>query len=181
LDAENVADLRLVKCFAVFGSEDSAHPHRFGISFDFQVGAGALAAGAADIACRMNGTGAMVKAAAVGLLRGLPNPGSGEVFEDLLRLGPVRLERIVSSPFPDDKLYDQGWDEWVLLLQGEARLWVEGEELALGAGDSLFIPAHRLHRVLHTSAEPLCVWLSVQWDQATGSGGDDRAGALPPD
>lgn len=95
------------------------------------------------------------------LLSNLPQPEVGEVFEDLLRCGPVRIERIVSSPSPEPVPYDQPQDEWVLLLQGESRLWIAGEEIRLGAGDSLFIPAGTPHRVLSTSEEPLCVWLAV--------------------
>jgi cupin 2 domain-containing protein len=104
------------------------------------------------------------------LLSGEPGPERGERFEDLLRVGPVRIERILSGPIADDRLYDQGWDEWVLLLQGEARLWVEGEELKLGPGDALFIPAHTRHRVLATSAEPNCVWVAVHIEGAAGPG-----------
>lgn len=97
----------------------------------------------------------------VNLLRGLPEPATGEVFEDLLCQGPVRIERIVSSAAPEPVLYDQPQDEWVLLLEGDARLWVDGQEIVLGAGDSLFIPAHTPHRVVATSAEPRCLWLAV--------------------
>lgn len=102
----------------------------------------------------------------------LPAPPTGEVFAELLRLeltpsqsgGRVWIERIVSSATPEPVLYDQSQDEWVLLLQGRARLWVDGVERVLGPGDYLFIPAHRPHRVLETSAEPRCVWLAVHID-----------------
>jgi cupin 2 domain-containing protein len=105
------------------------------------------------------------------LLRDLPQPATGEAFEDLLRLGPVRIERIASSPFPEDCLYDQTQHEWVLLLQGKARLWVEGEEIALSAGDALYIPARTRHRVLATSEEPRCVWLAVHIEQPSTEAG----------
>lgn len=95
------------------------------------------------------------------LFRDLSAPSSGEAFADLLRLGPVRIERIASSPIPEPVLYDQPQDEWVLLLQGSARLWVDGEEISLGAGDYVLIPAHVPHRVLQTSTEPRCLWLAV--------------------
>ncbi|MBV5272836.1 MAG: cupin domain-containing protein [Lamprocystis purpurea] len=95
----------------------------------------------------------------------LPGPATGEIFEELLRLelpaGRVWIERIVSSPFPEPVLYDQPQSEWVILLQGEARLWVAGEERMLVSGDYLFIPAHTPHRVVETSAEPQCIWLAV--------------------
>jgi cupin 2 domain-containing protein len=100
------------------------------------------------------------------LLTDLPRPAAGEVFEDLLKRGPVRIERIVSSASPEPVLYDQPQDEWVLLLQGEARLWVAGRELVLRAGDSLFLPARTPHRVLATSSNRLCVWLAVHIEGA---------------
>jgi cupin 2 domain-containing protein len=89
------------------------------------------------------------------LLSDLPQPTEGEVFDELLRRGPVRIERIVSSAFPEPVLYDQPQDEWVLLLQGEAKLWVAEDELVLRTGDSLLIPARTPHRVLSTSGPRL--------------------------
>jgi cupin 2 domain-containing protein len=95
----------------------------------------------------------------------LPEPATGEMFEELLRLelpaGRVWIERIVSSATPETVLYDQPQSEWVLLLQGEARLWIAGEERMLTSGDYLFLPAHTPHRVVETSAEPPCIWLAV--------------------
>lgn len=100
------------------------------------------------------------------LFRGLPAPPTGEAFEDLLRSGPVRIERIASSATPEPVLYDQAQDEWVLLLQGEALLWIDGVELRLRPGDHVSIPAHTPHRVLETSAEPHCLWLAVHIERA---------------
>ena len=105
------------------------------------------------------------------LFADLPEPATGEVFTELLRLhlpqGQVWIERITSSATPEPVLYDQPESEWVVLLQGRARLWVAGEERVLGPGDYLFIPARTPHRVIETSAEPRCVWLAVH----TGSEG----------
>lgn len=95
------------------------------------------------------------------LFQGLPRPLDGEVFEDLLECGNVRIERILSSDRPEPALYDQPQDEWVCLLQGRARLWIDGEEVALGPGDFRLIPAHTPHRVLETGGDPECVWLAV--------------------
>lgn len=107
------------------------------------------------------------------LFDALVRPGSGEIFENLARLGPVRIERIISSPLVDGELYDQAGDEWVLLLEGQARLWIEGDALDLAAGDHLLIPAHAKHRVLATSEEPRCLWLAIHLDVG---GGDGSAG-----
>ncbi len=112
------------------------------------------------------------------LLRSLPAPATGEDFETLIASGCVRIERIVSSPQPEPVLYDQDGDEWVLLLQGEARLELDGNPVRLQAGDHLFIPAHLPHRVLVTSKDPRCVWLAVhiQAPPATPGGPSRSAG-----
>jgi cupin 2 domain-containing protein len=47
-------------------------------------------------------------------------------------------------------------------LQGNARIeFLNSETISLKNGDYLFIPAHKKHRVMYTSAEPLCIWLAV--------------------
>lgn len=95
------------------------------------------------------------------LFRNLPELDQGESFETLLTCRNVVIERIASSARVEPTLYDQRQDEWVCLLQGEADLWIDGDQVTLVAGDALFIPAHRPHRVLRTSGEPPCVWLAV--------------------
>jgi cupin 2 domain-containing protein len=95
------------------------------------------------------------------LFAALPAVEVGEVFQEILHRGNVRIERIVSSARPDPTLYDQAHDEWVCLLQGEAELWIAGSKVRLRAGDFRFIPAHTPHRVLQTSSEPHCIWLAV--------------------
>lgn len=98
------------------------------------------------------------------LFADLPPLESGEDFTELLHCRNVRIERISSSALPEPILYDQPQDEWVLLLRGEARLVVAGEEVRLAAGDHLFLPAHTPHRVLSVSAAPRCLWLAVHID-----------------
>jgi len=99
------------------------------------------------------------------LLRGLPSgPLPDELFTTLTRSGNVRFERIVSTgqASPEGFWYDQGWDEFVLLVQGAARLQVEGEaEMLLAPGDWAMIPAHTRHRVAWTDPEQTTVWLAV--------------------
>ena len=87
-----------------------------------------------------------------------------EHFDRLLPGGGVRLERVLSTGqvTPSGRWYDQDTDEWVALLQGEAELaFSDGLSVRLVAGDHLFIPAHRRHRVTYTSSEPPCVWLAL--------------------
>lgn len=95
------------------------------------------------------------------LFRDLPALEEGEWCETLLTCRQVVIERIASSERVAPTLYDQVQDEWVCLLQGAADLWIDGESVTLVAGDSLFIPAHRPHRVLRTSGDPPCLWLAV--------------------
>ena len=76
----------------------------------------------------------------------------------------VLIERIISTGHasPERYWYDQERDEWVVLLQGKAKLsWEAGKVLEMRAGDWVFIPAHERHRVDWTSQEPPCIWLAV--------------------
>ncbi|MDY0104540.1 MAG: cupin domain-containing protein [Lentimicrobium sp.] len=90
-------------------------------------------------------------------------PGNMEVFEKLTT-GDTIIERIVShgQQTPEGEWYDQEKDEWVVLLQGDARLaFPDGTETALKAGDYLLLPAHKKHRVNFTSTAPPCIWLAI--------------------
>jgi cupin 2 domain-containing protein len=86
---------------------------------------------------------------------------AGELF---VRPG-VKIERIVSKGHasPPDFWYEQDWDEWVIVLAGEARLRFEEEKDArtLAAGDYVFIPAKARHRVDWTKPDQPTVWLAV--------------------
>jgi len=89
-----------------------------------------------------------------------------EVLEEILRSGTLRIERIVSNGHisPADFWFDQHENEWVVVLQGDARIaFGDGGESVLRTGDGLFLPAHQRHRVTHTSTEPACIWLAVFW------------------
>lgn len=99
------------------------------------------------------------------LLQSLPNATSEERFDELCRSKGFRVERIVSAGqvSPAGFWYDQAWDEWILLIQGnaEVRLQDPDESVRLTAGDWLMIDAHRRHRVETTSREPATIWLAV--------------------
>lgn len=100
-----------------------------------------------------------------GQLFDLPAAGpGGEYFEILASTPWARVERIVSrgDRSPEGFWYDQPTDEWVILLQGRARLsFADGRELTLLAGEWLLIPARQRHRVEETSSDPPCVWVAV--------------------
>ncbi len=88
---------------------------------------------------------------------------SDEVFETLVS-GDILIERIISTgqTTPEGEWYDQKKDEWVILMQGEAKLlFEEGSEVKMVKGDYLLIKAHQKHRVIHTSVDPPCIWLAV--------------------
>lgn len=100
------------------------------------------------------------------LLEGLAGPPlAEEMFDTLLEDGAVTIERIVSTgqTAPESGWFDQPDDEWVCILEGAARVEIEGEadELTLTRGAWLFLPAHCRHRVTWTQADPPTVWLAV--------------------
>lgn len=103
----------------------------------------------------------------VNLLENLPIDLKDEVFQTLLSDGKVRLERIVShgQTTPEGEWYDQDWHEWVVVLQGRARLRFEDQEnpVHLKAGDSISLPAHLRHRVEWTDPDQVTIWLAVHW------------------
>jgi cupin 2 domain-containing protein len=107
----------------------------------------------------------MVCAEVANLFDNLPTALPEEVSEILAEAGNVRIERIVSNgqATPEGEWYDQGWDEWVLLLAGSAGVLIESEESArlLKPGDYLMIPAYCRHRVAWTDPEQITVWLTV--------------------
>jgi len=100
----------------------------------------------------------------------IPNKGKGEVFEQILKAGPVRIERIVSHGHtsPSSGWYDQDEDEWVLVLQGSGKIQFEdGTECLLRAGDHLHISAHQKHRVAWTDPAKATHWLAVFFPRST--------------
>ena len=92
----------------------------------------------------------------------LPN----EIAETLVRAGNIRIERIVSQGHasPPDFCYDQDQNEFVLLVQGAARLRFEDDVVEMRPGDWIDIPAHRKHRVEWTTPETKSIWLAVFYE-----------------
>ena len=102
------------------------------------------------------------------LRSGLPGrPLPDEVVDLLVEHPGLRIERIVSTgqATPEGQWYDQDSDELVLVVDGTARLSIEGEseERELGEGDWILLPAHCRHRVTWTRAEPPTVWLAIHF------------------
>jgi cupin 2 domain-containing protein len=100
------------------------------------------------------------------LLRDIPDSLPAELLETLIETGSVRIERIVSRGHatPAGQWYDQDRHEWVLLLQGAARLaFADRREVTMAPGDWLQIPARQRHRVAWTDPGQDTVWLAVHY------------------
>ncbi len=100
------------------------------------------------------------------IFNNIPDRLSEEFFECLLDNKKLRIERIVSQGHttPEGEWYDQLWDEWVILLEGEATLVFEpGELVRMKPGDFIHIAAHHRHRVEWTATDSNTVWLAVHF------------------
>ena len=89
-----------------------------------------------------------------------------EIFETLFKNDEILIERIVSygNISPDDQWYDQEKDEWVVLLDGNAKLEFQDHKIVeLTKGEFIHIPAHYKHKVIYTSIEPICIWLAFHF------------------
>ena len=100
-----------------------------------------------------------------------------EISECLMQSKGIKIERIVSRGHASDVdvWYDQPQHEWVLVVQGEAKLRFRDEfrdgfrdefgdgntVVHLTAGMYLNIPAHVQHRVEWTKENQETIWLAV--------------------
>lgn len=105
-----------------------------------------------------------MKISATSLFADIPQQLPMELCQTLLEKPTVRIERIVSKGHrsAEDSWYDQDQDEWVLVLQGRARIsFTDQEPVELSPGDYLLLPAHCKHRVDWTVADQATVWLAI--------------------
>ena len=90
-----------------------------------------------------------------------------ELVTDILKTDHFRVERIVSQGHasPEGFWYDQDQKEWVMVLEGAARIRFEGgtDAIELRPGDYLTIPAHKRHRVEWTVPDQRTVWLAIHF------------------
>lgn len=95
----------------------------------------------------------------------LPTHLPKELVQILLGAGQVRIERIISHGHasPADFWYDQADHEWVIVLQGAARLQFEDGMIEMAVGDYINIPAFKKHRVDWTTSDEPTVWLGVRY------------------
>ena len=86
-------------------------------------------------------------------------PKKGESFKTLLEQKNIKIIHIVSSNNFDSVEYIQDEDEWVVLLEGQVILLVDGEEKILERGEFLFIPAQISHKILEMKCGT--IWLAI--------------------
>ena len=89
-------------------------------------------------------------------------PYKDESFKTLHKRGSLEIVRIVSASVDEPKDFCDERDEWVVLLQGEAKLTMNDQEIVLRSGDIFFIPALTPHTLLSVAKGTL--WLAVHYD-----------------
>lgn len=101
------------------------------------------------------------------LFADIPSNLPSELFESLLDEDGLRIQRIVSHGHvtPPYAWYEQPQHEWIVLLKGEARLLIDGEDgpVVIKPGDALNIPAGQRHRVEWTTPDEPTIWLAVHY------------------
>ena len=80
----------------------------------------------------------------------------------------VKIKTIVSNTLSTPQIFQQDCDEWVVVLQGCAKIAMDGVIHKLKKGDTLFIPAYKEHTLLKT--KKVVVWLAVYiYDEKKGN------------
>lgn len=100
------------------------------------------------------------------IFESIPEDLKQEFFERIVDSKGVKIERIISKGHssPESGWYDQGQNEWVIVLQGDAVLrFDDGKEIALKAGSHINIPAHQRHKVAWTNPKVETIWLAVHY------------------
>lgn len=96
----------------------------------------------------------------------LPDDLTCEVFEPIVDQRGIVIERIISKAHvtPRGQWYCQDRSEWVMVLQGEAKLVFDDSQIVhLKKGDYITIPAQCKHRVSWTSEIEPTLWLAVHY------------------
>jgi cupin 2 domain-containing protein len=101
------------------------------------------------------------------LFHDIPQSLPHEIVHTLLSAANVRIERIVSHGHasPEDFWYDQDQHEWILVLQGAARLQLAEGMREMKPGDFINIPAHQRHRVEWTTPDEPTIWLAMHYGE----------------
>ncbi len=105
----------------------------------------------------------------INMLADQPDVTQNEVFETLAQGQDVVIERIVSrgQRSAEGFWYEQEREEFVMVVTGRATLRRELEggvdNIDLGPGDCLTIPALQRHRVEWTDPQQPTVWLAIHY------------------
>ncbi len=88
-----------------------------------------------------------------------------EYFQTLFQNENIKIERIISEgqASPKGFWYDQEDYEWVILLDGKARIKFSEPEriIELRPGDFILIKPHEKHRVEWTDPSKKNIWLAI--------------------
>ncbi len=96
----------------------------------------------------------------------IPKEINDELFEDIISNDNVRIERIISKGHISPELgwYDQSENEWIIILQGAAKIEFENKSVTdLVCGSYLNIPAHCKHKVAWTDPTTETIWLAIYY------------------
>ena len=97
----------------------------------------------------------------------IPDHLPTELFDTLLETPSLRIERIISEGHTTaaGDWYDQSQHEWVVLVQGAARLQFEDEphQRELKPGDYINIASGVRHLVTWTTPDKPTVWLAIHY------------------
>ena len=96
----------------------------------------------------------------------IPSDLSEEIFEDIIKTDTLKIERIISygQISPQKGWYDSNQNEWVILLDGEAKLQFEdNKQIHLQKGDYINITAHSKHKVVWTKENATTIWLAIYY------------------
>jgi len=86
-------------------------------------------------------------------------PQKDEDFTALLEHKNVKIVRIISSNYIEQKVYIQDEDEWVVVLEGKATILINSEPKILNKGDTLFIPSRTPHEIINVTDGTL--WMAI--------------------
>lgn len=90
-----------------------------------------------------------------------PKSSNKEVFKELYANKDIAIEKILSygQVTPEKEPYIQDHDEWVMIIEGSAKVKLDSKEYSLHKGESLFIPKNKKHWVTYT--ENPTIWLAI--------------------
>ncbi len=86
-------------------------------------------------------------------------PKQGEEIETVFHYNNIEIKRILSSDQLHQATFCQSEAEWVMLLEGEAKIFMNGRISVLNKGEYLFIPPMCEHTIVDVKEGT--VWLAI--------------------